>query len=169
MQGRVSDSLSDKTKCNWCGMGESAWATYHMPSCPMGDASTRKDEAGLVTAERPSLAIELGNKTMREMHEAMEPRSEISVLSIIEDAKKDYANFKKQYPDPQECFHLIGFEIPDFLEYLRGYALRESKPVSVSLGKCAMALQGNERIRLGADLQAIAKTVLDAAGVGYVD
>ena len=42
-----------------------------------------------------------------------------------------------------------------------------TKPVS--LIDCAMALQGNERIKLGASLQAIAKTVLDAAGVPYVD
>lgn len=163
MQGLVSDSLSDKTKCNWCGMGESAWATYHMPSCPMGDASTRKDEAGLVTAERPSLAIELGNKTMREMHEAMEPRSEISWLTEG-NAKILIGSALQPLIRGIEYQMAIGA----VYDVLRPY-LSVPKPVSVSLGKCAMALQGNERIRLGADLQAIAKTVLDAAGVGYVD
>jgi hypothetical protein len=33
----------------------------------------------------------------------------------------------------------------------------------VSLEKCAVALQGNERIKLGSDLQIIAKAVLDEA------
>lgn len=42
-------------------------------------------------------------------------------------------------------------------------------PAPVSLIDCAMALQGNDRIKLGADLQAIAKTVLDAAGTAYAD
>lgn len=50
-----------------------------------------------------------------------------------------------------------------------GWIRGVSKPVTVSLMDCAMALQGNERIKLGSDLQAIAKSVLEAAGVDHVD
>ncbi len=42
------------------------------------------------------------------------------------------------------------------------------KPI-ISLMHCAMSLQCNEKIKLGANLQVIAKTVLDAAGVKYVE
>lgn len=60
----------------------------------------------------------------------------------------------------------VIIEASEHLEELRSY-LAKNKPVS--LIDCAMALQGNERIKLGSDLQVIAKTVLDAAGVKYVD
>lgn len=43
----------------------------------------------------------------------------------------------------------------------------EAAKAPVSLIDCAMSLQGNQRIKLGSDLQQIAKTVLDAAGVKY--
>lgn len=53
--------------------------------------------------------------------------------------------------------------------YHKGYdrGLADATREPVSLIDCAMSLQCNDRIKLGSDLQAIAKTVLDAAGVKY--
>lgn len=122
----TSDSLIDRIKERQWLHGKAHAVYVDDVEEIMGDASTRKDEdirQACVDAE----------KRLHEKNASNSPAqpSEISVLSIIEDAKRDYADFKKKYPDDEHRFYLIGFEIPDFLEYLRGYALR-SKPEPVS-------------------------------------
>lgn len=55
----------------------------------------------------------------------------------------------------------------DIAPYLRKVAEWIEAAQPVPLIDCAMALQGNARIKLGADLKAIARAVLDAARVKY--
>ena len=78
------------------------------------------------------------------------------LIAIVKEELFDAGNIEGYDIDRGAC---------NLLKNIKSYLAQSVKPVS--LLDCAMALQGNERIKLGADLQAIAKTVLDAAGVKY--
>lgn len=95
----------------------------------------------------------------------------------------DFVQDTNCYPD---CFKIerkklvADFSITPFAKIVASYlrlnfetwepqaTAKTTAPVEkVSLNDCAMALQGNPRIKLGSDLLQIAKAVLDAAGVVY--
>lgn len=90
------------------------------------------------------------------------------IVKSIQEALEDIKRGQLQYPHSFEVYAEIKAEnalslIPSLLSEL------ERVEKGVSLADCAMALQGNERIKLGSDLQQIAKVVLDKAGVKYHD
>jgi hypothetical protein len=132
----------------------------------MGDASTRKDE------ECSATIAPLASGTP----ESTSPVIAGEIPGVDEDAlHKELSEYLVSFLEANRlCGTKTSVGATLILHILRKHQALpnmapqlESKPVMVSLMDCAMALQGNERIKLASDLRAIAKAVLDAAGVAY--
>ena len=135
-----------------------------LPITPVNQEFARCERCGWPIVPEGETGCWKSNSSMRPKPLKREQEREISdnnFMTVVID--RDASSFDKN------PLH-IKSEFGNVVAISRGDALAKletATPEPVSLGRCAMALQGNERIKLGSDLQQIAKAVLDAAGVEY--